>query len=264
MRIAAAASLFLILFISPSCGLHTVTRDSLQSQSEIYASRISFGWGNLDCFQLRGNARLQGSNLVARGPFVLWGSTLDNLLRGDFYGPDGSPVLSMNGDSTGILIYMPQDDYAVFMPGGLQTGSGTITTEDLIYLIRTGFPLLLEAWMIADGAKVDNGIIEWFFTVPDSMEYMHLSMYSGDMFPSICIWDSGRFEITASSPHDEYRAWPWKWILSINSNSVSIELTSINSSAIPWEGIWEMIVPIPVDTLCSSACWQPGWNIPQR
>ncbi len=264
MRIAAAASLFLIVLIFPSCGLRTVTRDSLRSQSEIYASRISFGWGNLGCFQLRGNVRLQGSNLVARGPFVLWGSTLDNLLRGDFYGPDGKPVLSMNGDSTGILIYTPQDGYAVFMPGGLQTGSGTISTRDLIYLIRTGFPLLLESWMIADGALIGNDTIEWSFTVPDSAGYMYLSMNSGDLFPSICIWDSGKFEITASSPHDEYRAWPWKWILSINSNSVSIELTDINSSAVPWEGIWEMIVPIPVDTLDASTSWQPAWNIPQR
>ena len=262
MRIAAAASLFLIMLILPSCGPRTVTRDSLRSQSEIYASRISFGWGNLDCFQLRGNVRLQGSNLVARGPFVFWGSTLDNLLRGDFYGPDGKPVLSMNGDSTGILIYTPQDDYAVFMPGGLQTGSGTISTRDLIYLIRTGFPLLLESWMIADGALIGNDIIEWSFTVPDSAGYMHLSMNSGDLFPSICIWDSGKFEITASSPHDEYRAWPWKWILSINS--VSIELTDINSPAVPWEGIWEMIVPIPIDTLDTSTLWQPAWNIPQR
>lgn len=264
MRIAAAAFLFLIVFILPSCGLRTVTRDSLRSQSEIYASRISFGWGNLDCFQLRGNVRLQGNNLVARGPFVLWGSTLDNLLRGDFYGPDGKPVLSMNGDSTGILIYTPQDNYAVFMPGGLQTGSGTISTRDLIYLIRTGFPLLLESWMIADGALIGNDTIEWSFTVPDSAGYMHLSMNSGDLFPSICSWDSGKFEITAASPHDEYRAWPWKWILSINSNSVSIELTDINPSAVPWAGIWEMIVPIPVDTLDASTSWQPAWNIPQR
>ncbi len=262
MRIAAAASLFII--IVTSCGFQTVTRDSLQRQSEIYSSRISFGWQNLDCFQLRGHERLQGSNLVARGPFVLWGSVHENLLRGDFYGPDGRPVLSMNGDSTGLLIYMPQDDYAVFMPGGLQAGSGTISTNDLIYLIRTGFPLLLESWMITDGALVVNSTIEWSFTVPDSIGYMHLSMHGGDLFPSICIWDSGKFEITASSPHDEYRAWPWEWILSINSNSVNIELTDINSSAIPWEGIWEMIVPIPVDTLASSAFWQPAWNIPHR
>ncbi|MCK4506220.1 MAG: hypothetical protein KAW14_11425 [Candidatus Aegiribacteria sp.] len=264
MRIAEAASLFLSIIIFPSCGLQTATRDNLKSQSEIYASRISFGWGNLDCFQLRGNVRLKGSSLVARGPFVLWGSARDNMLRGDFYGPDGRPVLSMNSDSTGILIYMPQDDYSVFMPGGLQTGSGTISTNDLIYLIRTGFPMLLESWMITEGALIGNRTIEWSFTVPDSTGYMHLSMHSGDLFPSVCIWDTGRFEITASSPHDEYRAWPWKWILSINSNSVNIELTDINSSAIPWEGIWEMIVPIPVDTLDSSAFWQPAWNIPHR
>ena len=262
MRIAAAASLFIL--IVTSCGLQTVTRDSLQRQSEIYSSRISFGWQNLDCFQLRGNARLEGSNLVARGPFVLWGSVRDNRLRSDFYGPDGKPVLSMKGDSTGLLIYMPQDDYAIFMPGGLQAGSGTISTNDLIYLIRTGFPILLESWMITDGALILNDSIEWSFTVPDSTGYMYLSMKSGDLFPSICIWDSGQFEITASSAHDEYKAWPWEWTLSINSNSVNIELTDINSSAIPWEGIWEMIVPIPVDTLVSNALWEPAWSIPQR
>lgn len=262
MRVAfSATAIFLIL---TSCGLHTVSREDLLRQSEIYASRISFGWRNLSCFQLRGNARLQGSNLIARGPFVLWGRVQDSLLRGDFYGPDGRPVASVRGDTSGILIYLPQDEYASFMPGGLQVGSGTIRTVDLIYLLRTGFPICLESWMICNGSRIEDGSIHWSFLIPDSQKHMCLSMDSGDLFPYGCFWDSGEFEITASSPHDEYKAWPWGWIIDINGDLVSLELTEINSDAVPWEGIWEMIVPIPIDTLHSTPFWQPSWEILER
>ena len=253
MRFNVVLAAFLMCFLI-SCG--TVTVESLQRQSELYASRIAFCWESLNSFQLRGNARLQGSNLVARGPFVLWGDADEGLLRGDFYGPDGRPVVSIKGDSTGMLIYMPQDEYATFMPGGLQAGRGTISVIDLIHLLRTGYPLVMEAWEITGSASVTDGKIQWLFCVSDTTDRMVLSMQNGDIFPSECEWRSGEFMINGSSPHDEYHAWPWSWSTRINDSAVDLELTEINITIVPCEGIWEMTVPIPIDTANCVPLWQ--------
>ena len=245
-----------------SCG--TVTQESLLRQSELYASRIAFGWERLGTFQLRGSARLQGSNLVARGPFVLWGHAEEGLLRADFFGPDGRPVISIKGDSTGMLIYMPQDEYASFMPGGLRAGAGTIPVIDLVYLLRTGYPLVMEAWEITGSASVSGETIQWIFCVADTLDRMVLSMKDGDIFPSECEWKNGEFTIISSSPHDEYSSWPWSWSTRVNDSAVDLELTGINTSAVPWEGIWEMTVPIPIDTLDFAPYWQPEFQSCRR
>ncbi len=251
MKVLAA---FLMCFLL-SCG--TVSQESMLRQSELYASRIAFGWEKLGSFQLRGNARLQGSNLVARGPFVLWGNAEEGLLRGDFYGPDGRPVVSIKGDSTGVLIYMPQDEYASFMPGGLCVGGGTLPVIDLVHLLRTGYPLVMEAWEITGSASVSGERIQWIFCVCDTVDRMILSMENGAIFPSECEWKTGEFTIRASSPHDEYNSWPWSWSTRINNSAVDLELTDINCSVVPWEGIWEMTVPILIDTVDSAPFWQP-------
>ncbi len=243
-----------------SCG--TVTQESMLRQSELYASRIAFGWEKLGCFQLLGNASLQGSNLVARGPFVLWGDAEEGLLRGDFFGPDGRPVVSINGDSTGILIYMPRDEYATFMPGGLHAGEGTIPVIDLVHLLRTAYPLVMEAWEITGSASVSGERIQWIFCA--LTDRMVLSMENGDIFPSECEWKTGEFTVRASSPDDEYNAWPWSWSTRINDNAVDLELTEINISAVPWGGIWEMTVPIPIDTVDSTPLWQPEFESDRR
>jgi hypothetical protein len=247
-------ALSLILFLI-SCG--TVTRESLSRQTELYASRIAFGWQKLGCFQLRGNARLQGSNLVAHGPFILWGDTSNSLLRGDFYGPDGRPVVSVRGDSTGMMVYMPQDEYAVFMPGGLHAGEGTLPVRDLIHLLRTGFPIEMEAWEITGCASISGDAIQWAFCSGDSLDRMVLSMDYKEIFPTECEWGTGEFSISASSPHDEYNAWPWGWTTMINGNSVDLELTDINTNVIPWEGIWGLMIPVHIDTLAISPFWEP-------
>ena len=245
-----------------SCG--TVTQESMLRQNELYASRIAFGWERLVIFQLRGTARLEGTNLVARGPFVLWGNAEEGLLRGDFYGPDGRSVVSIKGDSTGMLIYMPQDEYASFMPGGLRLGDGTISIIDLVHLLRTGYPLVMEAWEITGNASVSGESIQWVFCVCDTVDRMVLSMDNADIFPSECEWKNGEFSIRASSPHDEYNSWPWSWSTRISDNAVELELTDINTSAVPWEGIWEMEVPISIDTLDIAPFWQPEYQSDRR
>ena len=251
-------AVLLPILLTAACGPGRVSSDSLLRQAEFYASRCAFQWQNLDTFLMRGNARLQGSNLVARGPFVLWGDGPGERLRGDFYGPDGHPVVSVQGDSTGILLYLPRDEAAVFMPMGLQSGGGTLATADLVHLLRTGFPAVMEAWQMVDAAGIDNGRLFWRFITSDSSETMVLSMEDGDLFPYECSWISGYFTIEASSPHDEYRAWPWCWTISVDSQRVELELTEVGSAEIPHEGIWGMNVPVPVDTVVCSPLWQSG------
>lgn len=241
-----------------SCGTPRITEEALLTQSQVYASRASFAWENLGTFQLRGRARLDGTTLVARGPFVLWGDPDRVLVRGDFYGPDGKPVVSIRGDRSGMLIYLPQEEYASFMGEGLHNGGGAIPTEDLLFLLRTGFPLWMESWQISDLAEFEDGRILWrFMAGPDGNE-MHLKMDRGNLFPSECRWDSGAFFIGGASPHDEYRAWPWRWNTVMGDNSVELELTEINMTSVPGEGIWSLFVPVPVDTLDPIPLWEPA------
>jgi len=261
MNLKVALLAFLISFFF-SCG--TVTVDDLNRQIDVYASRMAFAWENLSIFQIKGNARLQGSNLVARGPFVLWGDANDGLLRGDFYGPDGKPVVSVKGDSTGMLIYFPQDEYAGFMPGGLHIGGGTIPVIDVLYLLRTGYPIMMEAWEITGSASTADQEIQWAFCVSDTVDRMVLTMKSGSLFPNRCTWKSGNFLIHSASPHDEYNSWPWSWSTRISNNDVDIELTEINTTVVPSEGIWGMVVPIPVDTTDYIPPWRTEAILPVR
>ncbi|OPL18261.1 MAG: hypothetical protein AVO35_05275 [Candidatus Aegiribacteria sp. MLS_C] len=258
-RLAAAAALLMLL---SSCAPSSDDAASLRSQAEVYSSRTAFAWENLSTFRIRGNARLDGESLVARGPFVLWGDPHEVLLRGDFYGPDGRPVVSLRGDTSGLTVYLPQEEYAFFTPIGLQAGEGTIRTRDLIFLLRTGFPVMLESWQISDLADCGGGSVVWEFLADG--DTMSLMMESGGLFPSVCSWGNGGFSIDAASPHDEYRAWPWKWTTSMDSNAVEIELTESGTRPVPAEGIWNMAVPFPPETLLYRPVWRPADSFMRR
>ncbi|MFO8184044.1 MAG: hypothetical protein R6U39_07705 [Candidatus Aegiribacteria sp.] len=247
-----------------SCGPPRITEEALLTQSQVYASRASFVWENLETFQLRGRARLEGSTLVARGPFVLWGDPDRVLVRGDFYGPDGKPVVSIRGDRSGVLVYLPQEEYASFTREGFHNGGGVIPTEDLIFLLRTGFPIHMESWQISDLAEFEDGRILWRFRAGSDDNTMNLAMDKGSLFPGECSWESGAFFITAASPHDEYRAWPWRWTTLIGDNSVELELTEINITSVPGEGIWNLFIPVPVDTLDEMPLWEPADTLMTR
>jgi hypothetical protein len=234
-------------------------------QAELYASRAAFGWEQLDVFQLRGNCRLDDRSLVARGRFVLWGSRNGSLLRGDFYGPDGSPVVSMMADSSGMTLYLPAEESALFMPLGLATGTATLTTRSIIHLIRTGFPLDLEPWELADGASYSSsaGGIIWKLSA-GTKDTLTVTLENGGLFPASSVWPGGELLVTGSSPHDEYNAWPWTWRTVINGSTLELELTQVDTDAVPWPGIWNMVVPVPIDTLQASPSWEPCWEINQH
>lgn len=251
-----------ILLLLHACGNSLITQEEMQSAVSSYIGRITFAQDYLTSFQLKGSARLCGSNLVARGRFVLWGSASDCLLRGDFYGPDGSPVLSVHGDSTGIIMYFPDDETAVFAPFGMPVGAGTISTEDMIFMLRTGFPLLLEPWVIESGAVTDRDCIRWDFCIMRALDSMALELEPPGLFPACLAWQDGEILITAASPHDEYSAWPSCWEFHSGETEIELALTDIIHPAVPWSGIWDLSVPVHIDTLAVTPLWKPDWNIP--
>jgi len=240
-----------------SCSTYRTTSESLDIALNRYAGRAAFGWKNLSTFLLKGRARLEGRGRVAGGRFVLWGDPRESLLRGDFFGPDGKPVVSFRGDSTGVTVYCPRDEYAFYCPGGLPLGEGVLSSEDLLFLVRTGFPLHMEPWQMVETAEVDAGEIIWIFEA-GSGDTMLLKMNDGVLFPESCSWKGGGFTIDAASPHDEYRAWPWKWEFDFNGENIIIELTEVNFTEVPDKSIWSLFVPFHVDTMDVRARWIPS------
>lgn len=199
---------------------------------------------------------MEGESLVARGPFVLWGDAENTLIRGDFYGPDGKPAVSLNGDSTGMIVYLPGEESAFFFPRGIRAGEGTLATEDLIFLLRTGYPVVTPSWGITDNAAPQEGMLTWKFLTEDSLHRMVLYMKADQLFPEECLWHDGGFTIGGASAHDEYSSWPWDWSIQFNETAVSIELTQLDTQAEPWESVWIMNVPVPVDTLEQTPLWR--------
>ena len=257
-------TVLITLLVMISCGRGTVSETEMLRQAELFGSRSAFLWQNTTVFQMRGSCRLEDAGLVARGPFVLWGSAVDTLLRGDFYGPDGGPVVSLMADRYGMTVYLPEEEYALFTPAGLSAGAAVLPTIDLIHMLRTGFPMVLEPWMISEGAVPDGGMVSWSFTAPGAVEDMILTLEHGSLFPSTCSWSDGELRITAASPHDEYSAWPWKWETDIAGKTVELELTQVNTDVVPWEGIWSLTVPVAIDTATSAPTWGPAWQIDVR
>jgi hypothetical protein len=265
MRSLPAAFLFssLVLLLLTSCG-PALTVEELRSSASLYAARMAFAWENLSVFQMRGRASVRDGNLLANGPFVMWGSLPDSLLRGDFYGPDGRPVLSIRVDRSGTLVYSPSDETALFCPGGIPVGGGSLPSTDLLHLIRTGFPLQLEQWQVADGAEVTGAGAEWRFSAAGCPDTLRVVLEPGDLFPELMEWDGGSAGITGSTWHDEFNAWPESWVLTVDGSGTVIEVTRLYSPAEPWEGLWNLCVPVPVDTLDVLPPWEPAWEIPEH
>ncbi len=236
----------LAAIISAGCGVRDGS--GLDSSSR-YAARASFCWENLDHFQLRGRARAAGESLVAEGPFVVWGTRFPPRLRGDMYGPDGRPVASFLCDSLGFLCYFPGDGSAFFQPGGLRAGRGVLPVLSILSLIRTGFPVQPEHWVMVelfDG----NG---WRFEAAGDTAVIE---YSGGLFPSRLALGDMEACVTRSSWHDEYEAWPGGWSVVTASGTTEFTLSTIDVSTEPWEEIWMLRIPVPVDTLEPHAPWR--------
>lgn len=234
--------------ILSSCGTVTGTPEELSSR---FSASAAWKWESTDEFILRGRARLQGENQVFSGPFVLIASRSALRIRADFCGPDGSPLLSLSGDSTGFLIYYPDQDSAYFFTGGLPMNDGLLAVNAVISLLRTGFPVIPVPWEMAETFEVTSQErIQWRFTSTGA-DSLSVLLKNGDIFPSIQCGEVS-LEVKASSWHDAFIAWPMEWLLSSPSLGVVIRLRSIDTDPLASDTPWEIIVPVPVDTVSAA------------
>ncbi len=242
-----------------ACG--NITVDPLELVSD-YSASAAWKWQNTDTFILRGRARLQGENQVFSGPFILLASSTMGRIRADFCGPDGSPLLSLNGDSTGFMFYYPQRTSAVFSPGGLPVNNGLLRVNAVISLIRTGFPLVPVSWEMAETYHESNdGNIVW--DLVSGTGSMEVTLKPGDIFPAVESGDT-RLEVTAASWHQSFSAWPMEWLFSSPSLSVVAKLRSFDEVEAGGQN-WELILPVIPDTLAEPMYpWEYARSLPIR
>ncbi len=254
-------SVFLFLLLAAACGSGIVTRSAEVSS---YAARASWQWESVDHFLIRGRARLQGENQVFSGPFLLWASKNVPAVRADFCGPDGSPLISLLLDSAGCLIYQPEEEYAFYVTGGMPAGGGYLDVNAVIALIRTGFPAVPVQWEMV--ASCDTSLQEenrWYF-ITSATDTALVSLRHSRYFP---LFDTGDFslEVTASSWHDEFNAWPMEWKLGSSSVNAVIRIRSCDAETEPPGSAWSMVVPVPVDTVRTDrGPWRSAFNLPVR
>jgi hypothetical protein len=228
----------------------------------MYSARMRTCWERTADFQITGRLVSDGANLVAEGPFVLWGSRSRGSIRADVYDPAGKPFLSVSCDSTGTVIYYPRREEAYFVQGGVPLGPGRITSRDAVFLVRTGFPLWMESTEIVNGARPDStSPVKWRLAAasPDSSLWLWVGMGPGDLFPETIHWVGGEIRVLSATPGDRYEAWPSGWALETAEDGWVAEIRSIRSPAESWEGLWRLEVPVDVDTLPETPFWEPGW-----
>ncbi len=249
------------MILAASCGPVLVDRSA---QISSYAARASWQWENTDHFLLRGRARLAGESQVFSGPFVLWASKDIPAVRGDFSGPDGSPLVSFLLDSAGCLVYQPEQAEAYYFSGGMPAGSGFLDVYAVISLIRTGFPDIPVQWkMVAscDTSSAEQG--RWIF-VTSSSDTAEVFLEESRLFPSFNSEDF-LLEVTSTSWHDEFHAWPMEWSLNSPSTDVLMRIRSFDTSSEPAGSVWRMNIPVAVDTVIStSGQWNNSFVFPIR
>ncbi|HPF32168.1 MAG TPA: hypothetical protein PK907_04050 [Candidatus Sabulitectum sp.] len=223
-----------------------------------FAASAAWKWQNTHAFILRGRARLQGRNQVFSGPFILLASVSPAVIRGDFCGPDGSPTVSILGDSTGFTVYQPGEARAVFYQAGLPVHDGLLDVNAVISLLRTGYPDIPVHWVMDETyLPGENGSVQWTFASSSSSDPMTVNLEPGDLFPSV---EAGpiNLSVTASSWHDSFRAWPLEWLLDSPELGLVVRLRSIEEESALGPERWILTVPVPVDTV--SALWEP-WAV---
>lgn len=205
---------------------------------------------------------MDGGDFLFEGRFALWGDTGTGRMRGDLCGPDGLPVLSWSIDSTGAVFSMPRDEAAFFHPGGVSFGSFSLSAGNLLFLVRTGFPVQMEAWQIAEGASVGSRV-RWEFVDARTGEVL-VELNRGAVFPSALTWSGGSASILSASMHDEYRAWPSSWRFETEGLTAVVEIRSFDTDPEPWPGLWDLGVPFPVDTIQPVDPLEPVWTPSRR
>ncbi len=256
--------LSLLILLVQGCGTGFISGSSRLSS---YAARASWQWENTEHFLMRGRARLEGENQVFSGPFILWASKSIPAVRADFCGPDGSPLISLLLNSDGCLLYQPQEAHAEFFVGGMPAGRGLLDVYAVISLIRTGFPQIPVQWeMVSSCDTSSNDFNQWLFT-PMTSDTAVVCLKNTESFPSF-LTDDFSLEVTVSSWHEEFNAWPMEWRLRSSAANALIRIRSYDVETDPQSSVWNMVVPIPVDTLdfrnFSGGLWKSAAELPIR
>ncbi|MCK5786233.1 MAG: hypothetical protein KAH54_06715 [Candidatus Sabulitectum sp.] len=251
----------LFFLMTIACGPEVV---DLSSEVSSYAGRASWQWESVEHFLLRGRARLQGENQLFSGPFLLWASKEAQAVRADFCGPDGSPVISLLLDSAGCLIYQPEEASAVYVAGGLPAGSGYLDVYAVISLLRTGFPEIPVQWeMVVSADTSSQGEIRWVYTSL-TVDTAVVTLKNSRLFPML---DTGSLslEVTATSWHDQFNAWPLEWTLGSSTVNAIIRLRSYDTETEPPGTVWNLVVPVPIDTVFTEGGrWRSAFEFPIR
>lgn len=209
---------------------------------------------------ISGRARLDGGDLLAEGRFAFWGDASEGLCRADFMGPDGHPLVSIAGDSSGVTVYMPRDEMAWHSPGGMPLGGGVLRVRDLLFMARTGLPLEAGQSDIVDGAEPTERGSRWLYRAGE--DTLEATLEGMDLFPGRIEWAGGRIEILGATPHDEYEAWPGRWSVETPGQKVFLEISRVETEAVPWPGLWAMTIPpsVQIDTLDTAPGISPLWE----
>lgn len=172
-------------------------------------------------------------------------------------------MVSVAGDTSGVTVYYPREEAAFFAPGGLPVAGACVPVRSVLFLIRTGMPCEMEQWMIPPGAVIGGHGAVWVFTaegrVPGSE--LTVTLKPGNLFPSSLAWPGGALSLNGATPGNEFEAWPSSWDYAGDSMSVHAEISSIRSPAEPWPGLWDLSVPVPVDTLSPLPRLVPAWPV---
>ncbi len=241
----------------------TVTVSS-RDKTSAYGARAAWQWQSLNHFLLRGRARLQGENQVFSGPFLVWVSKEEPAVRADFCGPDGSPIISLLVDESGCLIYHPDLEQASFFAGGIPAGAGYLDVYALISLLRTGYPAIPVQWEIVTSSDTcSTNSVRWLF-MASSTDSAVVTLDNSDFFPKFSTEDF-TLSVSATSWHEAFRAWPMEWVLNSPSIDAIIRIRSYDIDTYPHESVWNINVPVPVDTITfDQTFWQPSFPLPIR
>lgn len=146
----------------------------------------------------------------------------------------------------------------MFYQEGLPVNDGLLDVNAVISLLRTGYPDIPIHWVMADAFDPgENGSLSWTFSSPTSSEPMTVNLEPGDLFPSTAAGPT-TLSVTASSWHDEFRAWPLEWLLDSPELGLVVRVRSIEEEENLEPERWMITVPVPVDTV--SALWE-RWSV---
>lgn len=157
---------------------------------------------------------------------------------------------------------LPREERAFLHPGGLSLSSFHLPLRDLLFLLRTGFPRELEPWQIVSGASTSGSAVEWAFS--GGRDTLRVRLEPPELFPGSIEWGGGSASVLSASPHDEYEAWPSSWRFESGDLTAVLSISSIRSPAEAWQGVWDLAVPFPAETLKASPSVEPLWEIPRR